>query len=1336
MRTITEKDLWSLEGTPQSIQHLYGKFEKNLEKHRLRIEDEKTGEVLEHALAKHAVIRALNDTFFYQYWSAGVAKLLSDIGLTLNPFLTRHLIAFTMKTQSPLKQGIGFALGVSFIFMFSIFFLNIFFYYSAITGAQCRAVLVHAIYTKNMKLSAKARLTFTNGKVTNFVSTDCHRVDFGLNWFHFGWSFPVAIGISIAVVMVNIGPPGLIGFAVLLCAFFFVIWAGRAMVIGRRAVSKITDSRVSLMREVLQSMKIIKFYSWEEAYIQKISDIRTKEMDHVVKILSIRNLLNAVFTSVPTIAGLLSFILLSKTGGALNPATVFSSLSIFNVLRMPLMLLPLSIVTSTDAFQALTRIESFLSASEMNQYLEKVPLEQLNGDSVVISDGSFIWESEDKNSEHETEVDLDTEEDKNDLSIHLTKEHSRSASNAPLSIMEPLELEEKTVESLNTSVTSSSQKVSKEAVENVDTTHVKFPGFSHINLNIKDKEFIIVTGTIGSGKSSLLSAISGTMVKTGGSVKLSGDIAYCGPPWIQNATVEKNITFGTDFNKEWYEEVIKACSLTRDFEILPAGDQTEVGERGITLSGGQKARINLARSVYRNADIILLDDVLSAVDAHVGKYIMDNCINSLLKSKTRILATHQLSMIEYADRVVFLDSTGSASIGTAEHLRETIPAFDELMKFNDHASIQEEEEMETETGIENNDTEELEVVNKVANVKASSGGLMKDEDKEKDGVDLDVYLTFVRYGTGFLKYAFIPLFFLALVLATFATVFTSTWLSFWTSSKFPGRSENFYIGIFVLLAIGAAFLNLGFFLTLTHVVNKTSRNLHMLAVKRILHSPMTFFDTSPLGRILNRFTHDSDTLDNEVSDQARLFFLSSSSVIGVFILIIIYLPWFAIALAGLLILFFMAASFYRASAREIKRLDSLGRSQVFSHFGETMSGVSTIVAYGEQQRFLKTNENHLNRMNAAYFLTLVNQRWLAIRLDGVGTCITIVVTILCVSHQFKISPSSVGLVVSSLLQVVAMMSLVVREMATVENNMNCVERIYHYAEKLESEAPFEIAETAPPASWPSEGRIKFNHVFMAYQPTLPPVLKNLNISVGKGEKIGICGRTGAGKSTIMNALYRINELSSGSIEIDDLDISTLGLHQLRSKLSIIPQDPVLFQGTVRSNIDPFGTASDIELWNALRRSWLLDANEFESVKNTTATSTAGPTSIKFHLDEPVNDDGTNFSLGERQLLALARALVRNTKVLILDEATSSVDFQTDNKIQTTISREFSHCTILCIAHRLRTIINYDRILVLEAGEVVEFDTPLNLFNTADGVFRSMCDNSGITWDDFENLDKQ
>lgn len=1229
-----------------------------------------------------------------------------------------------MTTNKTTGKGIGYALGVSFIFLISLFLLNVFFYLSTITGAQARAVLVDAIYRKNLKLSAKSRLTYTNGKITNFVSIDAHRVDFGLNWFHFSWSFPVSVGISIALVVTNIGASGLIGFALLLCTFFIVVYLGRLMINGRKKISKVADKRVSLMREVLQSVKVIKFYSWEEAYYKRINEIRNTEMHLIVNVLSLRNILNAFFTSVPTLAGLLSFILLSRTGGYLNPATVFSSLSTFNVLRAPLLILPLSLVTSTDAYQALKRIEGLLSAPEIEYYIEHKSVHELDGNAIVIDKGSFIWETETLEDAEDKKEDTENQQEDEKLAKQITNEHANMANDSPnLPVVEPINSQEGDLQEF------SSEKVAPTETGPKEETHIKFTGFHSIDLRIKEGEFVIVTGTIGSGKSSLLSAIAGSMVKTSGSVTLGGEAVYCGSSWVQNATVQENICFGSAFDKTWYDTVVKACSLTRDFEILPAGDQTEVGERGITLSGGQKARINLARAVYRRGDIVLLDDVLSAVDAHVGKYIMDECICGLLSGHTRVLATHQLSIIERADRIVFLDTTGSVVVGTLDELRRTIPAFDSLMKFNDHGEETEEEAAEEEEE-KDGEVKELEEIKKKNTGVKTSGALVLDEQKNDNGVALEVYLTYVRYGAGFLKWTIIPIIALLIILATFTSVFTNTWLSFWTSNKFKGRSENFYIGIFVMLAISNALLMFVMFIALTVLNNRNARKLHMMAVDRILHSPMYFFDSTPLGRILNRFTHDSDTMDSELSDQFRLFLVSSTSVIGVFILIIIYIPWFAIALAGLLVLFVAAASYYRASAREIKRYDSLGRSRVFAHFSETLTGVQTIVAYNEQDRFLRMNEGAINRMNSAYYLTLVNQRWLAVRLDSVGFGITIVVTMLCVTHQFNVNPSSVGLVVSSLLQIAGMMTLVVREMATVENNMNAVERIHEYAEKLETEAPFHIPETAPPESWPEHGSIKFNNVFMAYQPTLPAVLKNLNIEVGKHEKIGICGRTGAGKSTIMNALYRICELSSGSIEIDGVDISKIGLHELRSRLSIIPQDPVLFQGTIRSNIDPFGHATDVELWNALRRAWLIESSEYNLVTSGNATA-ASTSNIKFHLDENVDDDGTNFSLGERQLLALARALVRNSQILILDEATSNVDFQTDNKIQTTIAKEFADCTILCIAHRLRTIINYDRILVLDSGEAVEYDSPLNLFNKPDGAFRSMCDSSGITIEDFD-----
>lgn len=1341
MRRLEPNDLWSLDGTPRSIQSLYEKFEYHLEffreeaREKARQQGLSEYEIANAPLPKLALVRALNSTFAKQWWSGGILKITSDCSQALTPLLTKRLIAFTMDQNIAreygqslgLGPGIGYALGISALTLINSVFLNQFFYYSMMTGAEVRSVLTHAIYSKAMRLSNSARAEFTNGKLTSLVTTDCNRIDFGLVWLHFAWTFPASLAICLGIVINNIGAPGLLGFALLLVCFFVVTFTSRVLARYRTVVNEITDKRVSIMREVLGAMKIIKFYSWEEAYETKIMKVRTAEMNKIRRMLTVRNMINALFVSAPTLAGLVSFVVLERTGGQLNPATVFSSLTSFSIIRMPLMFLPIAVVSGYDAYVAVNRIQDLLSAPEVQNYVQ---FDSDQKEAIVVEDASFVWQekSEEPANDKEKFLPESTSDTEKRASLEITpiesiNAHAESIHDVP---MTKPEIEKLNAEDEVVSLTEESSDANSATQKGS-----AFKGFSDINLNIRRGEFVILTGLIGSGKSSLLSAIAGQMHKRQGNVTLGGKLAFCGQQWVQNATVRENILFGKDFDQEWYDIVIEACALTRDLEILPAGDQTEVGERGITISGGQKARINLARAVYANNDIILLDDVLSAVDAHVGRHIVEECLCGVLKDKTRVLATHQLSMLSHADRVIYVEAPSGLEIGTVDELKANCDGFNTLLEHAREESEKKEEDETSDVVAEDDsvviaaaeDGENLTAIEKSATKKSVVGRLMVAEEKAENAIPLRTYILFLKYGGGFLSYAILPIIVTLVTLATFCQLFTNTWLSFWTAHKFANRSEGFYIGIFVMLGVMSAILSFGFFAMLTRIVNLTSLRLHKEAVVSILHSPMSFFDTSPLGRIINRFTKDADTMDNELSEQARMLLLSFASVIGAFILVIIYLPWFAIALAGLMVLFVMASMFYQGSARELKRLDSLGRSVVFANFSETLTGVSTIRAYhNAPERFFAKNETAINNMNSANFLTIANQRWLAIRLDLVAVALTLVVTMLCVSGQFHISASSVGLVVSSLLQVTGLMVMMVRQLASVENNMNSVERVASYAQDLPQEKAFHIPATAPDASWPHSGKIEFENAVMSYQPGLPTVLKDLSISIKPGEKIGICGRTGAGKSTIMVALYRMCELTSGSIYIDDIDISTLGLNDLRKHLAIIPQDPVLFQGTVRSNLDPFESCSDDELLDALRRAWLISPEEYAQIKSGTADSAT----IKFHLDATVDDDGSNFSLGERQLLALGRALVRKTRILILDEATSSVDFQTDSRIQQTIMTEFAHCTILCIAHRLNTILGYDRILVMDSGRVKEYDTPEALMELPDGQFKTMCDRSNIT----------
>jgi ATP-binding cassette subfamily C (CFTR/MRP) protein 1 len=488
------------------------------------------------------------------------------------------------------------------------------------------------------------------------------------------------------------------------------------------------------------------------------------------------------------------------------------------------------------------------------------------------------------------------------------------------------------------------------------------------------------------------------------------------------------------------------------------------------------------------------------------------------------------------------------------------------------------------------------------------------------------------------------------------------------------------------------------------------------AIHRVLRAPMSFFDTTPLGRITNRFSKDIDVMDNTLTDAIRMYFLTLAMIISVFILIIAYYYYYAIALGPLFIVFAFSAAYYRSSAREVKRHESVLRSTVFARFSEAVMGTPTIRAYGLQQQFSRSVRDAIDDMDSAYYLTFANQRWLSVRLDLIGILLVFTTGILVVTSRFSVNPSIAGLVLSYILTIVQMIQFTVRQLAEVENNMNATERIHHYGTMLEEEAPEHMGDVRP--TWPEHGEIVFNKVEMRYRDGLPLVLKGLDMHVRAGERIGVVGRTGAGKSSIMSTLFRLVELSSGSITIDGVDISTIGLHDLRSKLAIIPQDPTLFKGTIRSNIDPFHEHSDLELWGALRQADLV-SNE----------STMEDKSGRIHLDSIVEEEGLNFSLGQRQLLALARALVRGSQIIVCDEATSSVDFETDQKIQKTIVDGFKGKTLLCIAHRLKTIIGYDRICVMDAGTIAELDTPLGLYDQC-GIFRGMCDRSGIRREDF------
>ncbi|SMN22423.1 similar to Saccharomyces cerevisiae YGR281W YOR1 Plasma membrane ATP-binding cassette (ABC) transporter [Maudiozyma saulgeensis] len=1260
-------------------------------------------------LPKLILVKVLFFTFKKQYLTSCLLALLANCALGFNPMLTKRLIAFVeekaMNHHLKVNKGIGYAFGTTLILLFNGFTYNHFFQYGMLTGSQAKSVLTRTVLAKMFRMSNYSKHKYPSGKVITFITNDLARIEFALMFQPFISGFPAIIAIATVLLIVNLGAIALVGlglFFVALCCTFFLF---KKMFDFRIAANVFTDERVSKMREILSNMKMVKYYAWEDAYESNIRDIRSQEIKALRKMQYTLNFIMALAFAIPNISSLVTFLCMYKVNNmGRTPSNLFSSLSLFQVLSLQMFFFPIVIGTSIDLIISLTRVQALLESEEENEprlNIGNISTHVESDIAIKVDHASFEWE------DFELLDALEKEKEE------LNHQHKKSK-NKDKTISIKVE---------STQLPPIEQKDKENSIKN----------FKNLNFEIKKGEFVMITGPIGCGKTSLLNALNGTMNKIKGEVYVNGSMLMGGYPWIQNATVRDNILFGCPFNKSKYDKIVKVCCLEDDMKILPAGDKTEIGERGINLSGGQKARINLARAVYRNEDIFLFDDVLSAVDARVGKTIMDDCLCGLLSNKTRLLATHQLSLLERADKVIVLDSKGSFEIGYVDRMKKENETLINLLKF---ASKNNETE---KTNIESNDIAQEEL-HDPKNFKGNDtnnifddGNLIIKEERAVNSIKFGVYREYINSGIGKAGGSMILLLVFLIASTTFFGIFSSVWLSYWTEDKFKDRSTSFYMGMYSFFVFGNFIFMAILFTLICHIGVMASMKLNLKAVGRILHTPMSYLDTTPMGRILNRFTKDTDALDHEITDNLRLFMYQTGEVIGICVMCIVYLPWFAIAIPFILCALIVITDHYQSSGREIRRLEAIQRSYVYNNINEVLGGMETIRNYRAEDRFQAKSDYLIDKMNEASYLYIALQIWVAIFLDIVASSFALIITLLCVTRAFPISAGSVGVLLSYVLQLPSMFNNVLRTFTQCENDMNSAERLVEYATKLPLEPDYKRTDYAPNESWPQRGTIEFSNVFFAYRNGLPPVLKNVNLHIADGEKIGICGRTGAGKSTIMSALYRLNELNKGTIKIDGLDISKLGLYDLRRKLTIIPQDPVLFKGTIRKNLDPFGEYEDKLLWDALEKSGAIEQEELSNAKlEITSDKDTHVDMHRFHLDQSVEEEGTNFSLGERQVLALSRALVRHSKILILDEATSSVDYKTDDNIQKRIVDAFSDCTILCIAHRIKTILDYDRIIVMDQGEIVENNSPYTLFSDKSSIFRDMCLRSGITNSDFKH----
>ncbi|KAG2058537.1 hypothetical protein BDR06DRAFT_1004242 [Suillus hirtellus] len=1231
---------------------------------------------------KASLILAMNDSVFWWFWSAGILKVIADTAQITSPLVVKAIINFatvsytnhlTGQSTPAIGQGIGLSFGLLALLLIASWCSNHFYYRSMTSGVLLRGGLITAIYSRSLQLSARARVNLSNGELVNHISTDVSRIDFCMGYFHMSWTTLIQLTICLVLLLINLGPSALAGFALLLVATPVQTYAVKRLFSLRMKSMAWTDKRSKTLQEILSGMRVIKFFSWEVPFLKRISDYRRNEMAYIRTLLIIKSAMNAVAISLPSLASVIAFVTFSLTGHSLTAANVFTSLTLFNLARLPLMFLPLSLSSIADAATACDRLLAVFEAETLDEILA------INCDlnAAVRAEGvSFTWDGLPPRPE-----DLKKKAKGSKMGMNAGKR--KPPSTPPPALAD-------------------------------DGNIFKV---TDIDLEIPRGQLVAIVGAVGAGKTSLLQGLIGEMRRTSGNVEFGGSVGYCAQvAWIQNATIRENICFGRPFEEERYWKAVRDACLEPDLEMLPNYDLTE----GISLSGGQKQRINICRAIYCNTDIQIFDDPLSALDAHVGKAVFQNVLKKNT-DKTRILVTHALHFLPEVDFIYTLVDGRIAERGTYAELMAKDGAFS---KFVFEFGSKEDSTKKEEKAADGAKIEDIKIQ------KGSAGkAMMQEEERNTGSIKWGVYREYVAAAHG---PVLVPLFLLSVILMQGSSVMSSYWLIYWEEEKWH-QSTGFYTGIYAALSVSQAltmFMMGGVLALLTYYA---SQQLHGRSIQRVMYAPMSFFETTPLGRIMNRFTKDIDTVDNLIGDSFRMLASTSSQIIGSIILISIIIPYFLIVAFFIFICYYYAALFYRASARELKRLDALLRSSLYSHFSESLSGLTTIRAYGEFDRFRAENTQLIDVENRAYWLTVVNQRWLGIRLDFLGALLTLAVALLTVGIRFSISPGQTGVTLSYIVMMQQSFAFMVRQVAEVENNMNSVERLAHYAKEVEQEAAHEVEDSPAPADWPSRGEIVMKDAVMRYRPELPPVLKGLSMSVSPGEKIGVVGRTGAGKSSIMTAIYRMVELASGSISIDGVDISTVGLAQLRRKLSIIPQDAFLFSGTLRTNLDPFLLHDDAKLYDAMKRAYLVESDS--DLLSNTSLPAEGQSAPRFSLDSPIDDEGSNLSIGQRSLVSLARALVNDTKILILDEATASVDYETDSKIQYTIANEFKERTILCIAHRLRTIIGYDRICVMDAGTIAEFDTPVNLFAMPDGIFRGMCERSSITLDDILSASK-
>ncbi|KAG7492992.1 hypothetical protein MATL_G00021320 [Megalops atlanticus] len=1213
--------------------------------------------------AEVRLLHVLHRAFGVRFYLLGMLKLAGNMLGFAGPLLLNSLVSFMEMGQAPVSQGLWCCVGLFVSTFLSAILRNIFSFEVSKVCLSVRAAIISAIYRKVLRVNSTTLASFTVGEVVNFMSTDTDRLVNFFNSFHDIWNLPLQFAITLYLLYMQVGVAflGGLGLALLLVPLNKLV--ATCIMENNKQLLKHKDTRVKLMAEMLYGMRVIKFYTWEPHFAQKITDCRKQELCHLKTIKYLDAVCVYTWAALPVVISILTIITYVLLGHELTAAKVFTALSLVGMLILPLNNFPWVLNGIIEAMVSMDRIQGFLRLcdQDLNTYYSLVAPEDPQI-AVQMKQCTFSW-----------------------LNVCDPQGQEGTRTNAP---------------------------------EGTLLLH-------SLNLTIKKGSLIAVVGKVGCGKSSLLAAITGELSRCQGTLFVQGRENGFGlamqEPWIQHATVRENILFGKDFNCHFYQSVIEACALTDDLNILPRGDGTEVGENGVTLSGGQKARLALARAIYMEKDIYLLDDPLASVDTDVAYHLLEKCIMGILRDKTRIICTHRLEFMDKADTMILMNDGTVVKTGTPE---EILPMVEAVPKNRKNDNNRKEKD-----GLVNNQEQPLE-----------QGPLLKytvgEEQKQMGVVAWRVYQSYLLAMGSCLTFTI----FLTLLLMQASKNISDWWLSHWishlksdynaslsvllhrdfsymllffprslmypiieTASKANITSEmKFYLIVYGSIAAANSLLTAVRAFLFAHGAICAATIIHNRLLKRVLKATVTFFDTTPFGRILNRFSSDLYSVDDTLPFILNILLANIFSLLGMLVVMCYGLPWILLLLPLLGIVYYYIQHFYRHTSRELKRLYSLTLSPMYTHFSETLTGICTIRASCNTSRFEEENERRLESNQRCLFASNAAMQWLDVRLQMIGVAMVAAIGVIAIiQHQTKsVDPGLIGLSLSYALSITNLLSGLIFSFTQTETQMISVERTEEYSTEIPVEMQHGILEVSH--SWPEQGHIVFQGAVLTYRQGLPNALDGVSIVIHPGEKVGVVGRTGSGKSTLFLALFRMVELNGGKILIDGVDISQIRLAQLRSKLAIIPQEPFLFSGTVRENLDPCGCHTDHLLLDVLEQCHL-----FQTINQMGG------------LDAEVGEKGKSLSLGQRQLLCLARALLTQAKILCIDEATASVDQKTDKLLQQTIQMKFRDKTVLTIAHRINTIMDSDKVLVMHAGKAVEFDSPAVLCQRDDSIFHNL-----------------